>query len=94
MKKCYLSGPITGTTDYHDRFISAFQNVFEMGMVPINPVTLKHDHDKKYESYLKESLKAMLDCQCIYLMTGYEKSKGATIERFIAQRLNYEIFYQ
>ena len=94
MKKCYIAGKVTGTTDYEERFSAAAKEVIELGMLPVNPVTLLHSHDKRWSSYMRESLTAMLECDCIYLLEGYHLSEGALIEFHLANKLGFEIFNQ
>jgi hypothetical protein len=94
MKKCYITGPITGTEDYEERFAAAEKEVRALGMEPVNPVTLAHDHDKKWSSYMRVALKGMLQCECIYVLRGWLNSEGANIEFNLAQQLEYERYYQ
>lgn len=94
MKKCYIAGKISGTNDYHERFATAAKEVIELGMIPVNPVTLLHNHDKRWSSYMREALTAMLECDCIYLQTEFLQSEGAVIEFHLANKLGFEILYQ
>ena len=81
MMKIYISGPITNVLDYKEKFERAEQNL--KAKYPnaeiINPTVL----DKlplEYDEYMKLDL-ALLDmCDAIYMMNGWEKSKGACIE--------------
>lgn len=94
LKRCYISGPISNTSDYHERFADAEIEVTALGMIPINPVTLPHDHDKEYNSYLKADVIAMMECDVIYLLKNWEKSNGACIEAQLAALFGYKIIYQ
>ena len=94
MKKCYIAGAVTGTTDFKQRFADAEQDVTRMGMIAVNPVTLTHYHDKTWKSYMKECITALVDCDCIYLLNGWDKSKGANIELEIAASLQYPVYHQ
>ncbi len=94
MKLCYLSGPITGTNDYEQRFDKAAKEVVAMGFTPVNPVTLLHEHDKTWEAYMKESIKAMMDCEVVYFMEGAMDSQGAFIEFQLAQRLGFQKIFE
>ena len=80
--------------DYEERFSAAEKEVIELGMIPVNPVTLLHNHDKRWSSYMRESLTAMLECDSVYLLEGYYLSEGALIEFHLANKLNFEIFNQ
>ena len=39
-------------------------------------------------------LKAMLDCDGIYMLKGWKKSRGAKLEHFIALKLGIEILLE
>ena len=79
--KLYLSGAITGTDDYMDRFFFFFKSL-EVEHTIINPakVNAQLPSDTNYEDYMKMSF-CMLDmCDGIYLLKGWEKSCGSNRE--------------
>ena len=79
--KLYLSGGITGTDDYMDRFSMAEKSL-EVEHTIINPakVNAQLPSDTDYEDYMKMSF-CMLDmCDGIYLLKGWEKSCGSNRE--------------
>lgn len=79
--KLYLSGAITGTDDYMDRFSMAEKSL-EVEHTIINPakVNAQLPSDTTYEDYMKMSF-CMLDmCDGIYLLKGWEKSCGSNRE--------------
>ena len=79
--KLYLSGAITGTGDYMDRFSMAEKSL-EVEHTIINPakVNAQLPSDTSYEDYMKMSF-CMLDmCDGIYLLKGWEKSCGSNRE--------------
>ena len=79
--KLYLSGAITGTDDYMDRFSMAEKSL-EVEHAIINPakVNAQLPSDTDYEDYMKMSF-CMLDmCDGIYLLKGWEKSCGSNRE--------------
>lgn len=94
MKKCYIAGKITGTNDFKERFAKAEQEVNRMGLLPINPVALPHNHDKSWASYMKECIAELMGCDCIYLLKGWDKSPGAKLEHSIANFKGMEIFFE
>lgn len=89
--KCYISGKITGIDNYVELFNSAEKYLLLKGYDVVNPVNLAHDHDKSWESYMKEDLKALLDCDAIYMLKNWHKSKGAIIEKTLAYQLGIQI---
>ena len=79
--KLYLSGAITGTDDYMDRFSMAEKSL-EVEHTIINPAKINAQlpSDTNYEDYMKMSF-CMLDmCDGIYLLKGWEKSCGSNRE--------------
>lgn len=95
MKLAYISGPITGRPEsvYIPAFAQAKNKLTEAGYYPINPCELSHLHDKKWESYMAEDFRALLDCQAIYMLPDWKESKGARIEHAVASELGMEIIY-
>jgi len=43
---------------------------------------------------MKEDLKALLDCDGIYMLRGWEQSKGAKIEYELAMNLGIKRYYE
>lgn len=101
-KKIYLSGKITGKT-YEEAlsdFSQAENKVNSANLVSpnsvqaINPMTIEHNHDQSWNSFMKVDLKALLDCDAIYMLKGWHESKGANIEYNLAKSLDLEIFFE
>lgn len=66
----------------------------------INPV---EENKKRFSSvteepiwsdYMREDIKLLCDCDEIYMMKGWEKSKGARAEKRIAEMLGLTIRYE
>ena len=79
--RIYISGPITNTPDYISNFSVAEQKLKSEypNAEIINPTVL----DKlplEYDEYMKLDLMLLDMCDAIYMMNGWEKSKGACIE--------------
>ena len=80
--KIYISGAITGTDDYMERFAKAEKELTEQGYSVVNPakVNAQLPSDTDYEDYMKMSF-CMLDmCDSIYMIKGWKKSCGANRE--------------
>ena len=100
-KTIYISGKITGTDDYEDRFKKAEMELRSRGFNVLNPVKVgkwieRHLAPKipTWVEYMKQDIKAMMSANCIYMLKGYRESKGARIELFLAKILQYEIIYE
>jgi hypothetical protein len=80
--KIYISGAITGTTDYMERFAKAEERLKAQGYTVINPakVNAQLPDDTTWEQYMDMSM-IMLDmCDGIYMLNGWKESKGAVKE--------------
>lgn len=95
-KRCYIAGPITGIPEavFKANFAHAKHQVENIGYTPVSPIELNHVHDNTWEAFMKVDLRAMLTCHAIYMLEGWENSKGATIEWQLAGVLGMEVIYQ
>jgi len=93
--KIYISGKITGIEDEAPMiFKKAEIKLKEQGFDVVNPMNLKHDHDKSWEAYMREDLTAMLTCDYIYMLKNYADSKGAKVELNLAVELGFTIIFE
>lgn len=92
----YISGKITGIEKIAPiLFERAESEVIHLGYEPCNPMKLDHSlHDQSWKSFMQEDIKALLDCQAIYMLHNYHDSKGALLEKEIAEKLGMDVFYQ
>lgn len=80
--KVYISGPITGTTDFIERFAFAENALASFGNIVINPakVNAGMPEGTTHAEYMQLSF-AMLDmCDVIFMLDGWQQSKGANME--------------
>jgi hypothetical protein len=88
--KVYISGPITGVEDYEDFFYNRAELLKEHGYIPVNPVVIgkrlctELGRTPSYEEYLQADMKALMECEGISMLSGWENSAGATKEREVA----------
>ena len=82
-KKCriYISGPITGTKDYLERFGKAGLKLIEQGYKVINPACIAAVMPYlTYEEYMRLDLFLLDMCDAVYMLKGWQESKGANRE--------------
>lgn len=86
--KVYISGPITGI-DFGNRFaFSCARSALELcGYEVVDPSEVKLDDEATWTDYMRADLKLLLDCDYIYMLEGWEKSRGARIELALAKNL-------
>ena len=94
--KCYIAGKIGGleVADYTERFEVAKAEVLLMGFEPVSPLDLPHNHGKTWEEYMRVDIAELMQCQCLYALTNWRHSIGATIEVNTAISVGIDIIHQ
>lgn len=87
--KIFISGAISGTDDYVERFKAAEKELLKHGYTVVNPVPMNAvlPTDTAWQTYMHISLAALETCDVIYSLKGWEESPGATVERIWAEKL-------
>lgn len=82
MMKVYISGPITGTDDYMERFAKAEEYLQSVGFTVINPAKVNSNlpADTTWKQYMEMSIVMLKMCDAIYMLDGWKNSCGANIE--------------
>jgi hypothetical protein len=94
--KVYISGKISGTTDYLERFEKAEMELKSMGWDVINPAKINSflPTDTTWEEYMEIDYKLMDICDTIYMLKDWESSKGANAELEYANKRKMNIIYE
>lgn len=93
--KYYISGKITGIEkEAYNLFKTAENFLIANGHEVINPMDLPHDHDKTWCSYMKDCIKALCECDAIYMLKNWTDSRGAKMEIDIAIKLELKMTYE
>ncbi len=86
--KVYICGAITGKeTIAAKEFESAKNKIIAMGMIPVNPFDLEHGDASQWHEFMKTDIKALMDCDYIYICNDITNSTGANIELELARDL-------
>jgi|688.fasta_scaffold69399_7 hypothetical protein len=93
-EKVYLSGKISGLD--HLQALALFQEAEEkliekFQLEVVNPMKINHEHDLSWESYMKEDIKFLLDCDFIFMLDNWQESRGAIIELNLAMNLKIKV---
>lgn len=95
-KKIYISGPITGTDDYLERFFRIHEKLVAAGYKVVNPAMVNAGlpQDTTHGEYMRMSITMMGMCDAVYLMKGYEDSEGCAIEFSEAVKRQMTIIFE
>lgn len=94
--KIYISGKITGTTDYMERFAAAEEKLVAEGHTPINPAKVNSNlpEGTTWAEYMDVSLVLLGMCTAIYMLKGWEDSRGARVEFNEATKRGYTVYLE
>lgn len=94
VQRIYLSGPITGIADYHQRFEKAKVELVAAGYKNIvNPAELDGViNEGKYEEYMSLCMSLLDMCDVVVMLPGWKESFGANREYGYALAKNKLIF--
>ena len=87
MLRVFISGKITGTSDYVERFDNAESKLYKLGYEPVNPVSVTGclPATLTYEEYMVITIAMLSVCDAIYMIPGWEDSDGAKRELRVAK---------
>jgi hypothetical protein len=94
--KIYISGKISGTnlTETRARFAAVAKAAKRLGYEPVNPLENGLTEHDSWEAHMLKDIADLLQCKAIYMLQGWQESKGARIEYCIATELELHIMYE
>lgn len=93
MKKIYIAGPMTGYENFNrESFHSAADCCTKNNATPLNPANLPDGLTQG--QYMDICFAMIRAADAIYLLKGYEESKGAMAELAYAEKLELEVIKQ
>lgn len=98
--KIYLSGPITGVPDFKEKFEAAKAEIEEKAwgwgydLEIINPAAIELQAGASHEDYMKVCMQELAKCDTIYMLNGWQNSRGACREYGYALGAKMMILHQ
>lgn len=90
--KVYICGKMTGMPDFNYPYFNKKANELRLaGYKVYNPAEVDSDDSFEWEDYMREAVKMLLECDILYVLDGYESSKGANVEIDLAKILNIRV---
>lgn len=94
MSRIYIAGPMTGLPDFnYPAFHEAAKRLRALGHEVLNPAENPVPPCGTWVGYMRMALAQLVECECVALLPGWADSKGAVIERNLAQALFMEVFH-
>lgn len=94
-KIVYLSGKITDNENYKEGFASAEKFLIERGYIVLNPAMLDSIcPNLSYTEYLRICYSLIDISEIVFMVSGWNDSKGANAELSYAKSLGKKIMYQ
>lgn len=96
--KVYISGPISNNPNYAIEFTNAKAVLTSNDYIAIDPSipdATYNDMPKRmaWKMYMIRDIAWLYECTAIYMLKGWEHSKGARIEHWLAIRKGMTVLY-
>ena len=93
----YLSGPMTGVPEFNGPAFCYYADRYRAdGFKVVSPFEMDEgDHGRPYRHYLSRDMAALLGpdgVTRIYMLPGWERSKGAKLERHAAEAVGIDVY--
>ena len=92
--RVYISGPITGVSNFREKFSKAETELKGKQLEPINPALVDLPTSCTWFDYMKIDIEMLKLADAIYLLKGWEFSKGACMEYGFALAAGKQIMYE
>lgn len=95
-QKIYISGGISGY-DIEERratFAKIEEQFVKQGYDVVNPLKNGVPVNASWDKHLRKDIATLVECDAIYMLKDWHKSKGAKLEFDIAIQLGMEIIFE
>ncbi|NLC35924.1 MAG: DUF4406 domain-containing protein [Alcaligenaceae bacterium] len=89
----YISGPMTGHPDLNFPLFADVALALRMaGFDVVNPAELAHQPDDDWVACMRRDIAALVECDSIVMLPGYQRSRGAMLELKVARELGMRVY--
>lgn len=94
--KVYISGQISNRdiNEAKEHFSNAERDLLNWKYEPISPFDNGLSESDSWEEHMKKDIEMLSECEAIYMLVGWEKSKGAIIEKAIAENFGKKVWFE
>ena len=94
--RVYISGAIAHCNLERRRaaFEHAARYLSIKGYEPVNPFENGIPQDAHWTKHMRRDIALLLDCDCIYMLQGWELSKGAKLELDVASSCGIKVMFE
>lgn len=92
--KAYIAGPMTGYPNFNfDAFDEAQEALEAIGVEVVNPANnFDRRQDLPWYTYLRKAVAQVTECDAIFMLDGWQESRGASLELLVASWLDVEVY--
>ncbi|MCF2487483.1 DUF4406 domain-containing protein [Dyadobacter sp. CY347] len=93
MKKIYISGKITGVPieQAREKFAEAEKILMCSGWETVNPMKNGLPETASWKEHMVKDIEMLLDCEAILMLSCWRTSKGAKIEKAVAEQMGMQV---
>lgn len=86
--RIYVAGPMTGLPEFnYPAFHSAAELLRDHGYQVVNPADTAVPDGSPWRAYMNDCIPKLLTCEAVALLPDWHTSRGARLEKTIADRL-------
>ena len=92
--RTYLAGPMSGNPELNfPLFHAEAKRLRDCGHEVVNPAEINPDITSGWADCMRADIAALVTCEAIALLPGWQQSKGATLEHHIATQLGLVVIH-